>query len=176
MFGKKRFWSKSLKISIFGKIFEIPRICSKLSEISIFDKIGENFKLAIILEKPRFYSKYLDFGPNFRKCRFSSKFRKFLIDVKLSKNPDFGENRKIAILVKIDENFKFRQNPRKISILFEASRFWSKFPKISILVKIFENSWLKSKFSKFIDLGHKFRKIAILGQNLWKSLFCYRFS
>ena len=61
----------------------------------------------------------------------------------LKKNPDFGQ---ITILVKIFDNFKFGQDFRKISILFETSNFWSNFSKISILVKIFETSRLKSIF------------------------------
>ena len=43
----------------------------------------------------------------------------------------------------------------------ETSQIRSKFPKISILVKIFEKFWLKSKFFKYLDVGQNFRKIAI---------------
>ena len=46
----------------------------------------------------------------------------------------------------------FGYNFRKISILFQ----------ISILVKMFEKSLLKSKYSKYLDFGKIFRKIAIL--------------
>ena len=58
------------------------------------------------------------------------------------------------ILFKIGKNFKFGQNLHKnISILLETSQFWSKFLKIVILVKFVKKSWLKSKFSKYLDFG-----------------------
>ena len=59
---------------------------------------------------------------------------------------------KTTILDKICENFIFGYNFRKISILFQ----------ISILVKMFEKSLLKSKYSKYLDCGKFFRKTAIL--------------
>ena len=79
------------------------------------------------------------------------------------KNPDFGENRKIAILLKIDENFKFRQNLRKnvdfirsISILVQISEnldFGENFWKLLIEVKIFEISRFWPKLKKIAILG-----------------------
>ena len=73
-------------------------------------------------------------------------------------------------LVKTGENLEFGQNFRKISISFETSRFRSKYPKISILVKIFAKSWLMPKFSKYHDFGQN------CGQNFDKSSFRSKFS
>ena len=105
-----------------------------------------------------------------------SNLRKIRILVKIFENLDFWEDfRNTSNLLKIVRNIDFWQNWRKFqighnfrktSILFEISRFWSKFPKMSIFVKVskilnwcqtFEKSgfWWKSKNSDF-------------GQNWWK--------
>ena len=56
---------------------------------------------------------------------------------------------------KISKNFDFGQNLRKF-------RFWSKFTKISILVKIYENfdfGQIFEKFSILVKIFENFEKI-----------------
>ena len=79
----------------------------------------------------------LDFGQIFRKSRFFWKFSY------------------MALLVKIIENLNFGQN-------FCKSRFGQNFQKISILVEIFEKSRIRSKLLEDIELWSKFPKISIL--------------
>ena len=156
---KWQFWSKYLQISILIKIFKISLFRSKLSKNPHF---GENFRKISILVK---FSKNLNWCQTFEKSRFSSKFSKnrdfspkslkYSVLVKfwskLSKISICKTFLNRAILVKIRGNFNFGHNFRKTSILFETSRFRSKYPKILILVKIFWKSWLMPKFSKYLD-------------------------
>ena len=119
-------------------------------------------RLVKIFETSGFYSKYLDFGQNFRKSRFWSKFlKKSWLKSKFSKCLDLCQKvGKIASLVKIFENLDFGEDFQNISIIvklsenpdlgrnfpknsdfgedFKIPRFWSKFSKISILDQIFE--------------------------------------
>ena len=115
IFEKLRFGSNFRKN--FGQIFENFQFWSKFPKISIsFDYLvifrlsdifGKKLDLGQIFEKFPFWSNFRKkfyFGENFRK------FRKISIEVKFSKNFDFGQIfEKISILVKIFENFeKFR--------------------------------------------------------------------
>ena len=63
--------------------------------------------------------------------------------------------------MKIRENFNFGHNFRKASILFETPRFWSKFPKIAILVKKIWKILIEIKIFEISRFGLKFRKITI---------------
>ena len=172
IFEISQFWPKFWKLTIFVKIFENLDFSEYFPIISILVKIvgnidcGQNFRKAIlvklakisslglIFEKSRFYSKHLDFGPNFLKFWFwskslkdldrsqnvrnISKFRNIAILVKTFEDLDFDEDfRNTSILVTIVENIDFRENFRDVPILvkiFEKYRFYSDFRKISIYV------------------------------------------
>ena len=73
------------KILIDAKIFEISW-CQNFRNISILAKIQKKMAILVKLWKSWFwwiFSKYVDFGQNFRKYRLWTKF---------SKNPHFGQN------------------------------------------------------------------------------------
>ena len=134
-------------------------------------------KISIFLIEVKSFEMYLDFGQNWEKWQFWSKYLKISILIKifeialfrskLSKNPHFGENfeksqfwsnfRKISIDVKLSKNPDFRQNFRKIEILvkiFEILGFGK------ILVEIVENIDLWN-FPKQSDSGQNSRKFQL---------------
>ena len=119
--------------------------------MSIFRKIQISIK---IFEKLRFWPKTLK-----TPIYIGEDFRNIAILVKIFEKPDFGEDfRNTLILVKTRENFMFGNNFRKTSILFKTFRIWFKLPKISILVKFFEKSWLKSKVSKYLEFDQNLER------------------
>ena len=131
----QNFCSKSVKISIWIKIFEISRFQSKLlkkssfwwkfSKTHDFVHIFEKSQLMSNCRKSGFWSKFSknsDFGQNCRKYRLWKTFPKSAILVKIRGNFNHDFIRHISILVEISENLDFGQS------------FW----KILIEVKIFE--------------------------------------
>ena len=81
---------------------------------------------------------------------------------------------KIPILIKNkkkNENVDFGQNCPKITNLikiFQNSRFWLKLTKMSILVEFEENVDFSQKFRKNVDLDIKIWKYLDIGQNFRK--------
>ena len=156
IYEKKRFLSKSLKVSIFGKDFRNSSILVKIKEntsilvkldrikhfrnISIFFQNLETItilvkifgQISIRLVKISEISQIL-----IEKSRFWSNFLKISIDVGLS------EKSRISVQILEKKNSDFGQNllVKKISIMEKI--FWNtsilvKLSKSSILVKIFE--------------------------------------
>ena len=107
------FLPKFRKISNFVKISRKPQWCSKFLQSSDFVQNMLQFQVRSIFWKNLDLLKNLDFGPRFRKVSIFVK-----------------KNRKIPILVKISEKFKF----------------WSKMSQISIMVKILEKLRFGSNF------------------------------
>ena len=106
--------------------------------------------LVKIFEISRFWSKKYRFWWIF--------FKNLNLCQTFEKNPDFSQDfRKIAILVKILENIDFGEDFRITSILVKLSK--------SIFLnfgqnrdKIFEKSWVKSKFLEYLDFGQNLEK------------------
>ena len=195
---KKRFWTLNVfsnfrKISIYVKLSKNPDFGQNFRKIAIFVKIEENFKFVKIFDTSQFYSKHLDFGPNFQKSRFWSKLlKKSWLKSKFSKyldfsqkNSDFGQNLwKSWYWSKFSKNPEFGQIFEKILLMsmnIRKSRFWSYFTKNRDFGQNLWNSWFWKRFLKYLDFGEnsqfwtKVSKIAILvkigknfqlGQNL----------
>ena len=93
------------KKSILVKFVEKSRFWSKLTELSILDKIKKNVDYSQFFLKMWIWvkiCKYLYLGQIVEKFRFWSIFMKISILVKIYENLDFGKNcRKILILVNI---------------------------------------------------------------------------
>ena len=142
-FGRN-FW----KISIFVKIVENSRFCSK------------------------FFSKNADCATNILKLWFRSMFSKISILFNICRNLEFGWNfRSIWIMLIFLKNHQFTKNCRKILVLnstVENLHFDHSFSKISIFVTILENLNFDRNFRKmsiFVKIHHsinKCRKISIL--------------
>ena len=169
------FWNWR-KITIFLKFYEKSQICLKFPEkfrdfrffkkkISMFVKIFETVDFGQKFEKNRFWSKFSKISiciklieiwflsKIFENHDFSQDFQKSCLITKFVKNLSFDKKiffRKIWIFfskfwkiltwLKIYENLDFGKKNRKRRIL-------SQFPKISILVKIFEYSQFFFQFT-----------------------------
>ena len=122
----------------------------------------------------------------FEKFWFEQNFRKFSISV-ISKNFDFGHNfEKFRFWSKFSKIFDSNQIFEKISILvkiFEKFPFWSKFSKNFGFSQMFEKFWFEQNFRKFsisvisknFVFGHNFEKFRF-GQNFRKSSILIKFS
>ena len=164
---ESRFWWKFSKNLAFGQNFSKFSTLFKINKISFLVIIYGNPNLVTIskkitillkiVEQSRFWSQFLKnlvFGKNLRKSRFWPKIFNKL---------DLGQNfRKISNLVKIVGNFDFGKKLRE-------SRFWSKFSKISILVKIFDSPEFGQYFRKISGFFLNSRKNLDFDQNLQKS-------
>ena len=149
-FRIKQYWSKSLKVSILVKIHKNVRFWSKFAK--------KNLNLCRTFEKSGFsstYSRNSDFGQNPSKSRFLRSLSKYL---------DWWKFLKISVLDKI---FAILVKICEISSLvkfFDKSRL---IRNISLLIQISNNldfgqfflrSWLKWKFSKYLDFGQNRQK------------------
>ena len=118
------------KISIFDKSTGNSWFWSKLTKMSILDKIAEN------VDYSQIFSKNVDLG---------KKLPKISILVKVFESIDFGEKcqKNPSNLVKFVEQSRFWTKLSKILDFgqdLKKCRFWSKYKKMFILVKIIKKT------------------------------------
>ena len=97
---------------------------------------------------------FFKFSKNLNLCQTSEKSGFW---TKFSKNSDFRQNWGKFKFVKIFDTSQFYSKHLDFGPNFQKSWFWS---------KLLKKSWLKSKFSIYLDFS---QKNGDFGQNLWKS-------
>ena len=131
-----RFWSKFSKNFDFGQYLWKSRFWSKFMKISISVKIIEHFEFGQYLWKSRFWSELMKISVLVKIVGKSWSWSTF------SENLDFSQYH-LPIWDKIfPKSWFWSKFPKNVDLgqNLQICRFWSKFLKISILVKIFEKS------------------------------------
>ena len=163
-FGIKKYRYRS-------KLSEILDFAQNLPKMSILDKIAfkcwlssnftNNVDLGQNLQISRFwwnFSKNFAFGEFLWKSRFWSKLMENSILDKIAENVDCCKNfRKMSIWVKISWFWSKSSKNFHFNHCLWKSRFWSKFTKISVLVKIVGKSWSWSTFAENLDFSQDLR-------------------